>query len=128
MVEEARRRNAAAIRAGRVEIKQGDASALPYPDASFDRAFSIHSIYFWPRPADCLKELRRALKPGGLLAITIQPKDKWSEMQQRETDLRTLYISTDLVRMLSDAGFRDVRLEASPEPDKFEGVSVLGVK
>src|SRR5713226_4294287 len=34
MVEQARRRNAAAIKAGRVEIQRGDASRLPYPDAS----------------------------------------------------------------------------------------------
>jgi ubiquinone/menaquinone biosynthesis C-methylase UbiE len=128
MVEEARRRNAAAVRAGRVEIRVGDAATLPYPDESFDRAFSIHSIYFWERPADCLKELRRALKPGGLLAITIQPKDQWSEMQQRETDLRTLYVGPDLVQMFADSGFRDVRLIASPEPEEFQGVCVLGVK
>jgi len=125
MVGAARRRNAAAIKAGRMDLNQGDVSVLPYPDDSFDRAFSIHSIYFWPGPVDCLKELRRVLKPGGLLAITIQPKDKWNETQQR---VMTLYFGSDIVPMFAEAGFRDVHLESSPEPDKFPLECVLGVK
>jgi SAM-dependent methyltransferase len=128
MVQAARRRNAAAVAAGRVDLKQGDVASLPYPDESFDKAFSIHSIYFWTKPVDCLKELRRVLKPGGLLAITILPKDKWSEMQRSGSSVGTLYFGKDLARLFSDAGFRDVRVQASPEPDKFAGECVLGNK
>ena len=73
MVLAARRRNATAIKAGRIDLKQGDVASLPYPGESFDKVFSLHSIYFWAKPVECLKELRRVLKPGGLLAITIQP-------------------------------------------------------
>lgn len=128
MVQAARRRNADAIKAGRIDLKQGDVASLSYPDESFDKVFSIHSIYFWARPVDCLKELRRVLTPGGLLAITIKPKDKWNELQRRESSLMTLYFSTDLAPMFSDAGFRDVRVEVCPEQDKFPGECVLGVK
>jgi SAM-dependent methyltransferase len=128
MVQAARRRNAAAIRAGRIELKQGDVAALPYPDESFDKAFAIHSIYFWPRPAEALKELRRVLKPGGLLAITILPKDKWGDRQRGAPGLWTLYFGADLARLLSDTGLRDVRVEVCPEPDKFPGECVLGTK
>jgi ubiquinone/menaquinone biosynthesis C-methylase UbiE len=128
MVRAARRRNAAAIKAGRIDLRQGDVARLPYPDESFDKAFAIHSIYFWAKPVECLSELRRVLKPGGLLAITIQPKDKWAELQQRESSLRTLYFSTELVSMFSAAGFREVRVEVSPAQDKFSGECVLGVK
>ncbi len=128
MVQAARRRNADAIKAGRIDLKQGDVASLPYPDESFDKVFSIHSIYFWVRPVDCLKELRRVLKPGGLLAITIKPKDKWTEFQKHESGSSTLYFSTDLAPMLSEAGFRDVRVEVCPEQDKFPGECVLGIK
>jgi len=128
MVQAARRRNAEAIKGGRMDLRQGDVASLPYPDEYFDKAFSIHSIYFWTEPVNCLKELRRVLKTGGLLAITIQPKDKWNELQRRESNLRTLYFSADVAELLSEAGFRDVRVEVSPEPDVFEAESVLGVK
>ena len=128
MVQAARRRNADAIRAGRMDLKQGDASSMPYPDESFDRMFSIHSIYFWARPVDCLAELRRVLKPGGVLAITIEPKDNWTEMQRRQSSVMTLYSGADLAAMFSSGGFRDVRVEVCPEQDKFPGECVLGVR
>jgi ubiquinone/menaquinone biosynthesis C-methylase UbiE len=128
MVQAARTRNIETIQAGQMELKQGDVASLSYPDETFDKAFSIHSIYFWAKPIECLQELRRVLKPGGLLAITIQPKDKWSELQQRETSLRTLYFSADLVTMFDAAGFREVRIEVSPEPEQFSGECVLGIK
>jgi SAM-dependent methyltransferase len=128
MVRAARRHNAKAIKAGRMELRQGDVASLPYPDESFDTVFSIHSIYFWTKPVDCLKELKRILKSGGLLAITIKPKDKWIELKQDTITSANLYFSTDLVQMFSDAGFRDIRVEVCPEQDKFPGECVLGVK
>ena len=128
MVQAARRRNAVAIKAGRMELKQGDVFSLPYPDESFDKVFSIHCIYFWAKPVDSLKELRRVLKPGGLLAITIKPKDKWSKELIPASSLITLYLGTDLVSMFTTAGFRDVRVEVCYEQDKFPGECVLGVK
>jgi ubiquinone/menaquinone biosynthesis C-methylase UbiE len=128
MVQAARKRNLETIQAGRMDLKQGDVSSLPYPDETFNKAFSIHSIYFWAKPIACLQELRRVLKPGGLLAITIQPKDKWNELQQRESNLRTLYFSADLVAMFAAANFREIRVEVCPAPDQFPGACVLGIK
>ncbi len=126
MVQVARKRNADAIRAGRVELKQGDVAALPYGDASFDKAFAIHSIYFWPKATQGLQELRRVLKAGGLLAITVLPKDKWERTPP--SDIFSLYGAGDIERLFSESGFREVRVETSPEPEKFPGVCVLGVK
>lgn len=126
MVQAASQRNAAAIRSGRMELKQGEVSTLPYPDESFDIAFSLHSIYFWQSPVDCLKELRRVLKHGGLLAITIQPKDKWVPKVDR--DIMTLYFGSDLVSMFSEAGYRNVRVEVPPQPDQHPLECILGVK
>ena len=125
MVQTARKRNAAAIRAGRVELKHGDVSDLPYPDEFFEKAFAIHSIMFWPKPVDCLQELRRVLKPNGLLAITIVPKGRRPDLP---TDLGTIYDSNEVAAMLSEAGFQDVRVEVFSEPVKFRPDCVLGVK
>jgi ubiquinone/menaquinone biosynthesis C-methylase UbiE len=126
MVQAASQRNEAAIRSGRMELKHGDVSSLPYPDESFDTVFSLHSIYFWANPVDCLKELRRVLKPGGLLGITIQPKDKWEPVV--DPSIMTLYFGSDLARMFSDAGYRDIRVEVSPQEDKTSLECILGVK
>jgi SAM-dependent methyltransferase len=125
MVQAARKRNAAAIEAGRVELRHGDVSDLPYPDESFDTAFAIHSIMFWPEPVDGLEELRRVLKPNGLLAITIVPKGRRPDLPP---ELGTVYDSDEVAAMLSEAGYRDVRVEIFSEPAKLRPDCVLGVK
>ena len=126
MVQAASKRNADAIRSGRMELNQDDVASLPYPDESFDLAFSLHSIYFWQNPVDSLKQLRRVLKPGGLLAITIQPKDKWEP--NVDANIMTLYFGRDLVSMFSDAGYRQVHMEIPPQEDKAPLECIIGLK
>ena len=75
MVSQAGRRNRAAVRAGRVEVRRAGVSALPYPDARFDKALAINSYYFWPRPEADLHEVMRALKSGGVLALGLRARD-----------------------------------------------------
>lgn len=128
MVQTASQRNEAAIQSRRMELKQGDVSSLPYPAESFDIAFSLHSIYFWPKPLDCLKEIRRVLKPGGLLAITIQPKDKWANRRIEGSSIMTLYFGSDLATIFSDAGYRNIRVEVPSQEDKIFLECILGVK
>ena len=69
----ARKRNASALVKGAVDLRKGDVQSLPYADDSFDCAFAIHCIYFWRDPAACLGEIRRVLRPEGVVAITIRP-------------------------------------------------------
>lgn len=126
MVQSASQRNADAIQSGRIELKHGEVSSLPYPDESFDTAFSLHSIYFWQSPVDCLKEIKRVLKPSGLLAITIQPKDKWKPVV--DANIMTLYFGKDIASMFSDAGYRNIRIEVPPQEDKVFLECILGVK
>jgi demethylmenaquinone methyltransferase / 2-methoxy-6-polyprenyl-1,4-benzoquinol methylase len=53
----------------RVTLSEGDAQALPYPDASFDAvtiAFGIRNVPDRPR---ALREMARVLRPGGRLVV-----------------------------------------------------------
>jgi len=125
MVQTASQRNADAIQYGRMELKQGDVTSLPYPDKSFDIAYSLHSIYFWKNPVDCLKEIKRVLKPDGLLAITIQPKDKWEP--NVDANIMTLYFGKDLATLFFNAGYRNVRVELPPPEDKIFLECIFGV-
>jgi len=52
-----------------IQFDEGDAEALPYPDASFDIVVSMFGAMFAPRPALVASELARVLKPGGTLAM-----------------------------------------------------------
>lgn len=75
MVAQARRRHAAMVRAGRVELRQAGVSRIPYPDGRFDKALAVNTYQFWPAPPDDLRELRRVLRPGGLLALGLRVRD-----------------------------------------------------
>ena len=75
MVTESDRFDADLVAAGRVAFRLGSAEQLPFPDASFDRIFSIGVIHFWPDPTRPLAETRRVLKAGGVaLAACLAPR------------------------------------------------------
>jgi phosphatidylethanolamine/phosphatidyl-N-methylethanolamine N-methyltransferase len=52
-----------------VELKQGDALNLAFPDASFDYVCSFHVITVVPDPARMMKEMVRVCKPGGRIVV-----------------------------------------------------------
>jgi ubiquinone/menaquinone biosynthesis C-methylase UbiE len=54
---------------------QGDARALPYPDATFDGAYLVTVLGEIPDQPAGLGELRRVLKPGGRLVVGEVPFD-----------------------------------------------------
>jgi len=127
MVRVASQRNAVAIKAGRIELKQGDAASIPYPDESFDVVFSLHSIYFWTDPLKCLKGVRRVLRPGGSLAITIQPRDRW-EKEQVGSPGMTLFLGSEVGELFISAGFQNVRTESSMADGEVSLQCILGTK
>lgn len=67
LLEQARER--AAAEGLTIAFDEGDAEALPYPDASFDALTTMFGAMFAPRPELVASESARVLKPGGLLAM-----------------------------------------------------------
>ncbi len=53
-----------------VEVQEGDGQALPYGDATFDAAFSMFGLMFFPDRARGLAEVLRVLRPGGLFMMS----------------------------------------------------------
>ncbi len=136
MVAAARQRNAGAIAAHRADLRYGEAIALPFATASFGKAFAIHSLYFWGDPCIALAELYRVLKPGGLLVITMLPKERWganpagSDLEYGTPEC-TPYFGTELEQLLRDTGFRNTRIAADPTTTATErksNYSVLATK
>ena len=120
MVAQASKRNAAAIRAGRVLLQQGAESPLPFKDNKFDKAFAVNSMQFWSKPMEGLQEVRRVLKPGGRVVITIQPM--WAKTEEEVRD-----VAEKLEFRLKQAGFKQVRLETR-QLKPISAVSGIGTK
>ena len=130
MVAAAKRRNRANVRAGNVDLRCGDAAQLPFSDAAFDKAFSIHSIYFWRDPLAVIREIRRVLKPNGLLILTVLPKEKWNpeNPDAAGTPECKPYSGAELQALLAAAGFAESRMEADPQHLSASNFSVIGRK
>ena len=55
----------------RISARQGDACALPFQNGQFDRALSLLVLHFVSDPAKAISEMRRAVRPGGVVAATV---------------------------------------------------------
>jgi ubiquinone/menaquinone biosynthesis C-methylase UbiE len=54
-----------------VNVQEMDGQALTFPDRSFDAAYSIFGLMFFPHRARGFAELRRVLRPGGRAAVVV---------------------------------------------------------
>ena len=105
MVRQATRRNATAIKAGRVELQHGSAAKLPYPDGSFDRVLAINSAQFWKDSVKTMTEVARVLKPGGWVVLAVQPRNK------NATEETARQAGIGLAKSLTAAGFQEIHTE-----------------
>ncbi len=112
MVEQAIRRNAAMVKAGRVSLRVGAVSALPYDVGRFDKVLAVNNVQFWPQLADDLREVARVMRPSGVLAIVLQPRHAPSAAD-------VLAVRDDLIAQVRAVGYRRVRsavTSSSPMP------------
>ena len=54
-----------------VGVVRGDATALPFPDAAFDAVITSEVLEHIPDDVGALAELRRVVRGGGLVAVTV---------------------------------------------------------
>lgn len=130
MVRQARSRHGAAIAAGRLEVHQGDATALTFADATFDKVCGAHVLYFWPDPERTVRELRRVLRPGGSLALAYQEREHMppgAAMGLSRAGAR-LVGPGDVERIVRTAGFEDARVETRQTSSGPAGFCVVAVR
>ncbi len=109
MLRQASRRNAAAIRAGRVTLVRAPVDQIPPAlDGPFDVILAVNTLAFWPAPAERLAALRRRLAPGGRVAIVSQPRCPGATADTSRGAAREI---EDLLR---DAGFTQTSIHTLP--------------
>lgn len=100
----------AAVRAGRHRdgrLLLADVAALPLRSGSFDAVFAAGLISHLPRPAENLRELRRVVRPGGILAL-FHPVGRaaLAARQGRQITPDDLRAEPNLRPLLASAGWR----------------------
>lgn len=106
---------------GNFHFDEGVAEKLPYADGSFDRVVAVSVVEHFQDPAAGLKEMGRVLRPGGVLAISVDSllPENSPEVFRRWHSVRyhvTTYFKTDqLLEMLRNAGL-------NPDIEAMEGI------
>jgi ArsR family transcriptional regulator len=111
---DAAREKLAAAGAERVELRAGDASALPLADAEVDAAFAHMVLQYLAAPAEAIAEMARVVRPGGSVVIVdfVQHEREW--MREELGVVRMGFAADEIARWLEAAGLREVRVEAQP--------------
>jgi SAM-dependent methyltransferase len=105
MIRQAQRRNAAAIKEGRVRLIHAPVEHMQVADGPFDAALAVNTVGMWPEAAIRLREIGRLLRRGGRIALVSQPRCPGA------TAATSAAAADRLAALLSDAGFEDVRVE-----------------
>ena len=96
---------------------RGDATALPFDDASFDCACCFAALHLFADPFAGLDEMRRVLAPGGRIAlmtsirrpVTVRPM---KPVVERLSGMR-VFEPDEITGALAERGFVDVRQRVS---------------
>jgi ubiquinone/menaquinone biosynthesis C-methylase UbiE len=127
MVRAASRRNAKAIKAGRVALCHGDVTTLPFADNQFDKVFSIQTLYFWPDPPRALAEVFRVLKPGAMLVVTLST-GKIDTAEATGLERYQLILEEQIIPGMKQLGFTLAYIKQGPASRQFKTTAVIGVK
>ncbi|RQP17340.1 MAG: class I SAM-dependent methyltransferase [Parapedobacter sp.] len=104
MVSTAREINSDYIAGGRVAFEWTDGTHYPFPDAKFNKIFTVNTLYFWENPAIQLAEIRRILEPGGTFCLAIATKAFMEQLPFTAYGF-TLYTFEEVQDLLVKNGF-----------------------
>lgn len=90
-----------------------DGKTIPFEDGSFDRVFTVNTIYFWKHPQAYADEIARVLRSGGVAAIGLIPKSTMQHIPFSKYGF-TMYDTDSVSMLLKNAGL-DI---TSAHPDK----------
>jgi SAM-dependent methyltransferase len=109
-------------------VRVMDAEQLDFPDAAFDRVLCGFGLMFFPHLDQALTEFRRVLKTSGRLGVSTWQAPQADDLQAVMDELgvlggpqqRPLSEPDDLVRLLTEAGFTDVRVVADAHAFRYD--------
>jgi SAM-dependent methyltransferase len=112
MIEQAWRRNRAAVSAGRLqlvctpveELLPAEPAEPPF-DQPFDAVLAVNNVSFWTEPEVRLAALRERMSPGGRIALVSQPRCPGADASTSAA------AADELAGLLAAAGYRKDKVE-----------------
>lgn len=115
-VAAAKRTNSQWIELGRVEIRHGSVSQLPFPEGMFDLVTAVETHFWWPDLPGDMREVFRVVKAGGTLVLIAEvykgantTVSKLAEKYASRTGMTLLSVE-EHHELLTDTGFSNVQV------------------
>lgn len=91
--------------ADRIDLVQGDFTALPFADGQFDTVLFHQVLHYAQAPEDVLAEAARVTRPGGRIAVVDFAAHDREELRSQHAHARLGFSDEQMLALLSDAGF-----------------------
>ena len=105
MLGQAAQYNRCAIRNGRVQLQQGCFDNLPWDAETVDKILAVNVVYFFRADAAEIREARRVLRPGGMMAIYATDKSAMARWKFVSAETHRIFDHNDLVALILSGGF-----------------------
>lgn len=96
-------------------VKVGRMEAMPLADNTYDLVWACHSFEHCERPVDALREMRRVLKPGGWIFLTL-PCPCEHHILKSDDDHIFVLTPMQLLRLIHYTGFMQGGAFADTQP------------
>lgn len=94
-----------------------DGEKLPFEDKTFDKIFTVNTVYFWKQPVDYLNEIYRVLKKTGTFVLTFGQRDFMEKLPFTKFDF-TLYNTDEMEETVSKSYFNRMTVSEREEEVK----------
>jgi ubiquinone/menaquinone biosynthesis C-methylase UbiE len=100
----------------RIELTTGDSASMPWPSASFDATFSVHTLYFWSDASAQLAEIRRVLRAGARFVLGFRERTE-AALASFPAHVYRFYSNDEVAALLRGSGFDAEVRPAASGPD-----------
>ncbi|UTX48618.1 class I SAM-dependent methyltransferase [Chryseobacterium sp. MA9] len=90
---------------------------LPFQDGTFNKIFTVNTVYFWENPVEFLNEIYRVLKDDGTFVLTFGQRDFMEKLPFTEYDF-TLYNNNEMEELISKSHFKRMKISEKKEEIK----------
>ncbi|NEQ51684.1 MAG: class I SAM-dependent methyltransferase [Leptolyngbya sp. SIO3F4] len=108
MLKAARKKNKPLIEQGKIKLFKASIENLPFEAHSFDKVYTVNTIYFWRSPEKAVSEVFRTLSDNGLFTVSLNSKSLL-ETKKFAANRFTLYSKEEVIHLLEFAGFTHIK-------------------
>jgi ubiquinone/menaquinone biosynthesis C-methylase UbiE len=90
---------------------------LPFEDKTFDKIFTVNTVYFWKQPIEYLNEIYRVMKDKGTFVLAFGQREFMEKLPFTQFDFK-LYSNSEMEETVSKSHFKRMKISEREEQIK----------